>query len=101
MCKIVREAYENSFTKTNVQASFRRAGLWPLNAKTLIGELRLASAAADGPILTVDMSEKRFEERRKDVRDIVLGCDAEILECGYVDTANGCVMTAGRVMESV
>ena len=101
MCKIMREAYENSFTKRNVQASFRRAGLWPLNAKRLIGEPRPASAAADAPILTVDMLEKRFEERRKDVRDMVLACDAEIVKCGYVDTANGCVVTAGRVMELV
>ena len=101
MCKIMREAYENSFTKSSIQASFRRAGLWPLNAKCLIGEPRPASAAADAPILTIDMLEKRFEERRKDVREMVLLCDAETLKCGYVDTANGCVTTAGRVMELV
>lgn len=98
MCKIIRQAYETSFTNKNIRASFLRCWIWPLDVGRLLGEPRPASSAVDAPILDVDKLSDLFEKKRAATQSKKLGDDATIMDCGYVDTQNGCVMTADFFM---
>ena len=101
VCAILTEAYHMSFTVKNVKASFCRAGIWPLNPQRLLCEELSADAQVDITLLCVDELQKLFEERQIEYRDKSLGSDAVIGQSGYVDTTNGCVMTAPSVIEMV
>ncbi len=101
LCAILPEAYHMSFTVKNVKESFCRAGIWPLNPQRLLCEELPADAQVDSRLLSVDELQKLFEERQIEYRNKVLGSDAVIGQSGYVDTTNGCVMTAPSVMEMV
>ena len=95
----MRKAYEISFARSNIMAGFRRAGLRPLDVSCLLDTPRPASAACGAPIISVESLEKAYQENRLELRNATLGTDAKMLDCGYVNSQNGCVMTSGTVLE--
>ena len=60
LCSVMRKSYEVSFTRRNVMAGFRRAGLWPLDGSRLLDTPRPASAACGAPIISVESLEKAY-----------------------------------------
>lgn len=63
----------------------------------MLGARRPATAAVN-KFLSLEKLEVLFEEWFAEYKDKVLGSDARLLNCGYVDTTSGCVMTSDTVM---
>ncbi len=74
-CSVLLQDYKASFTQSSIPASFRRAGLWPLDPTKLLGVPRPRSACSIAPVLTVYDLEKLVEAKRVSARDAVLGCN--------------------------
>ena len=48
-----------------------------------------------------ELQKKWFKERQIEYRDEVFGSDTVVVQFGYVDTTNGCVMNTFSVMEMI
>lgn len=58
---MMKEAYERSFTISNIKACFRRAGLWPFNANKLLSIPCPVSESQIGTIALPEQLENEFE----------------------------------------
>eukprot|EP00737_Agarophyton_chilense_P004525 gb/GEZJ01005767.1/.p1 GENE.gb/GEZJ01005767.1/~~gb/GEZJ01005767.1/.p1 ORF type:complete len:146 (+),score=11.85 gb/GEZJ01005767.1/:575-1012(+) len=98
---LLGEPFFASFKREIHRAGFRRAGLWPVASNRLLGVQRPANSMLN-KTLSVGALEETFQKRcivyKEKVRT-VLGSDAQILNCGYVDTKNGCVITSETVTD--
>ena len=99
LCGILKQAYHVAFTRANIKSGFRRAGLWPVDSSKLINVERPADATSAATFLTVEELQAAYEAKRIELRNATLGEDAKMLDCGYVDTSNGCVMTSANVLD--
>jgi len=93
-CSMLREAYERSFTPVNIRASFRRAGVWPLDPSKLLSSARPAAADNLREVRSPIQLELLFEQKRAAARNQLLGADARIGASGWLDTTDGAVLTA-------
>eukprot|EP00171_Calliarthron_tuberculosum_P002526 IDg2526t1 len=100
-CAMMRFAFYKAFTRQNIQASFTRAGLWPLDATRLLSVPRPRSASNVAETIAVDALQMLYEQKREAVRTSILGDDAKVGQCGFLDTTNGLVLTSARSMELV
>ena len=82
----------------NIQSSFSRAGIWPLNPQQLLSVARPADSSCTS-ILSVEELEKNLLRTQEEYITRVLGDDAIIAVNGCIDTTSGCIMTAANVME--
>lgn len=98
-CALLRSAFYAAFTRKNIIASFRRSGICPFDASRLLSVALPRSAKNVAEIVSVQDLEDLYEERRRAVRTSILGADAQIASCGYLDTSNGLVLTSARAME--
>eukprot|EP00171_Calliarthron_tuberculosum_P006070 IDg6070t1 len=98
-CALMRAAYEEAFTSKVIKSSFLRAGVWPLNPSRLLSAPLPRSANDVGNIIGVEEIRALYEEKTRAARAAVLGSDARVLSCGYLDTSNGLVLTSARAME--
>ena len=99
LCGIMKHAYHVAFTRTNITSGFRRAGLWPVDSSKLLNVERPANGTSSATFLTLEELQTAYEAKRIQLRCETLGADAKMLDCGYVDTANGCVMTSANVLD--
>ena len=93
VCYMMRDAYYSSHTRKNIEASFRRSGLWPFNPARLLSALVPLSTNEMNFILSAEalimlMNQKKNEARRK-----VLGEYVEVLASGFINTESGTVLT--------
>lgn len=89
-CAMLKEAFERSFTTSNMKASFKRAGRLPFDANKLLPIPYSISGNETGTIGTPEQLALEFEKKRNIIREQVLGQDAKIFSC---------FLTAPRVME--
>lgn len=64
-CAVLSGAYRTAMTKSNIPASFRRAGLWPLDRQHILGIPRPASNRPRAKILSPRDLEVLFKRSRK------------------------------------
>ena len=100
-CKVLKFAYNTAVTPQNIRATFPRAGLWPVDHTQILGVPRPATADARAPIRSAAELEEQFWKKLQEVRSIVLGSDTILTASGYVDTTNGCVITAPQALDIV
>ena len=100
-CAVLKHAYHASFTHNNIVASFRRSGLWPLDAMRLISVPRARDINSTGEILTPEALVALLEKKREEARKDILGSEVHLLRSGFVDTTRGAVLTADNAMEAV
>ena len=89
----------HSFTGQNIQASFYRLGIWPLDAGKLLNAPRPATASADARIMSVEELHAAFQEKQKVLRNAILGGDATITRSGFIDTLHWAVVTESKALE--
>ncbi len=92
-------AFYAAFTRGKTQASFTSRGIWLLDASRLLGVLRPRSAAQVSQTVVVDALQNLYEQKLRDVRLSMLGADAKMTSCGYLDTSNGLVFTSPQAMK--
>jgi len=97
-CALLRAAYGESFTKLNIQRSFLRSGMWPLDPTRLLSVPRPKDNNDLSTILTPAQLVALLEEKREEARRGILGMDVKILTNGFVDTTRGAVLTSERAM---
>ena len=97
-CAVLRSAYSTAMPRSNIHASFRRAGLWPSDRQRIIGVPRPASNTPCAEILGVKEFEALFRKKRKEIRASMLGEDAQMHSFGFFDTTAGCVMASARTL---
>ena len=100
-CEVLKFAYNASVTPQNIWASFRRAGLWPVDHTRILEVPRPATADARAPIRSAAELEEQFRKKLQEVRSTLLGSDTILTARGYVDTTNGCVITAPQTLDIV
>lgn len=90
-------ACRRSFTQKVIASGFRRSGLWPIDATRIINKpLPSTNSGNEQNLCTVSEMSKQLEARRVELRNKILGSDAQMLSCGFVDTTNGCTLTSDR-----
>ena len=99
LCPLIRNAYEQSFTISTVQASFYRSGIWPFVPKKLSSVPRPATVEAGAEIMSIDELYSGFQKKQKSLRNAVLGSDATITRSGFIDTSKGSVVNSARALE--
>ena len=99
MCSLIRHAYDRSFTKQNIQASFRRSGIWPLDHTKLLNVVRPSTAGSAASIMSPEDLYDAFKKRQEEMRGEVLGSDANIGRSGFIDTFKGSVVTSSKALE--
>eukprot|EP00171_Calliarthron_tuberculosum_P023847 IDg23847t1 len=82
-CALMRSAFYRAFTRENIQASFTRAGIWPLDASRLLSVPRPRSAEHVDETIAVDALQMLYEQKCRAVRTSILGEDAKVEACGY------------------
>lgn len=76
---ILRRAFHDSFTRSNIYASFLRSGMWPLNTSYILG-LSLSTSEADPSIiLPVHEISIMLDDKRKSTRNEIICVDEEII----------------------
>jgi len=98
LCSLMMSAYADAFTSKNVKAGFRRSGIWPLDSSRLLSTPRPAAPNNLETILGKEQRAALFEEKRTEMRSIILGTDAVLQSTGYIVTTCGEVMTSSNEM---
>ena len=98
-CSMMKTAYENSFTPSNIRSSFRRAGICPTDPTRLLSVPRPASAECPNEVKTVMQMEAMMKEKNCQFRSRILGSGAQIGSSGWIDTRNGSVLTSAHAMQ--
>jgi len=98
-CRILREAYQRSFTAQIIQMSFRESGLWPLNPYVLLSVPRPRDNDDVGTLISVEKLETELARKRTIARELILGKHLEMTRSGFLDTSRGAVVTAKAAMD--
>ena len=98
-CALIRDAYYRAFTVHNVQASFRRSGIWPFDPTKLLSTPRPITSHENSVIMTAEELFVAFEEKQEEMQDTVLGSDSRITRSGFIDTTKGAVVTSTKALE--
>lgn len=78
--------------RSNIQSSFRRAGLWPLDRQRILGIPRTASNIFGAKILGSNHIEALFRKKQKDIRASIVDEDEKMYSSRFVNTTAGSVM---------
>lgn len=98
--KLMREAYEASFTRANIISAFEKAGLWPVDPHRLLRTPRPYSSEDASRILSVKEMEEMLELKRK-TRAQGIGLRPKVSKCGYLDTSKGLNLCSQEAMKLV
>lgn len=92
--KMLRHAYYATFTRANVMATFKKAGMWPVNRRKLMSVPVHRSADDVATILTVAQLDELYKAERLVARRRILGEEVVITKQGFVDITSGAVLTS-------
>ena len=98
-CALMTKAYHKTFTRDIIISSFRRSGLWPLDATRLLNTPRPCDSNALSDVLSPDELMTMLESKRAQVRSEALGANTSLLRTGFVDTTRGAILTSERAIE--
>eukprot|EP00171_Calliarthron_tuberculosum_P002273 IDg2273t1 len=99
LCGMLKTAFEPAFSEQNIKSSFARSGIWPLDPSRLLRVPRPAASTNLSSVLSVEKLQEMLDVKLNAARRAVIGEDAELLSCGYVDTTSGAVVTSTRAMQ--
>lgn len=74
-CALIKDVYYKASTRKNIQASFRRARMWPLDTTRLLNKPRPQDDEDVGTVLSVPELIKLYEQSRAVARQNMLGCE--------------------------
>ena len=100
-CALMTYAYNRNFTRSNIEASFRRASLWLLNPSQLLNVPRLRDTNARSEIMSPEQLVKLLDEKRAAVRKNILGREVSLLRSGFIDTTRGAVLTSNEALSAL
>ena len=60
---------------------------------------RTSDETSNAKVLTVEQLSDAYDSERVQLRNATLGADGKMLDCGYFDAKNGCVMTSETVLD--
>ena len=66
---------------------------------TTLSVNRPSDGTSNAIVFTVEPLQDAYDSKRFQLRNATLGADAKMLDYGYVDTKNGCVMTSATVLD--
>ena len=76
---MLRYAYKEAATSASIRVSFRRCGMWPLNAARLFNQPRPHDVDEIDTILSPEELRQKLEEKYADARRNMLGGDVVVL----------------------
>ena len=82
----------------NIEAGFRRNGIWPLDSNHLLAKDIMKSSADQNTVMSVDELKKILEIEIAVQRENVIGSDVMLSSCGFIDTRKGAVLTSCESM---
>lgn len=85
------EAYKRCLKRRNLQATFRKSGIWLAGPSRLLGVTRLGHF---GLIKQADKLREGMNNERKKVRQQFLRDEMTVLVSGFVDTLHGAILTS-------
>lgn len=92
-------AFEDAFTQRNVQASFGRLGMRPINPYVLINVPRLATSRSDETdLLRPEGMRAMLRGRSEEVRNFIMGAKVTIAACRYINTTHGVLFNYEEVL---
>lgn len=93
------DAYFRSCTARNIQASFYRSGIWPLDPGKLLHTPRPRNGQGDAGFLSAEELYTAFTDEGRVLRNAILGEDSKITRSGYIDTSKGAVVTSPKALD--
>ncbi len=93
-CTIMRSAYHYSFARTN------RVGLWPFSPQRVLNTTLPRDTNDTSTLIAADALMNLFEQKRAAVHEQVFGSTIEVLDCGFVNTSRGAVLTSDAALSS-
>lgn len=99
-CTLMTSAYQKSHTRNNIESSFRRSGLWSINAS---GLLSVPLPLSEGDFSTVISSEElavMLHQKRIETRNRILWSPVEVAALGYIDTKYGALLTSSEALSA-
>lgn len=67
-CDVMKHSYYASFTRDNIQSSFRRCGIWPLDPSGIMSMPRPSSNIEGAPLSSVEEMLRAYHKRRFELR---------------------------------
>lgn len=98
ICTAMRTAYNAAFTYINIVASFRRSGLWPLDATRFLKSPLPKDHDAIDVIVSSNELFALMQSKREAARQNILGNDVTVAHCGFVDTTRGAVLNSEHAL---
>jgi len=98
-CSAITAAWYKAFTRSNIQASFERAGIWPFEPLRLLGTFRTATAENLQSVFDVGTMVQMMEEKLEQKRKETFGEHVVMRDKGFIDTRRGAVLTSERAQE--
>lgn len=92
LCDILRTAFHNSCTTSNIIASFLRAGVWPVDAAKLMSIPRPRNGDAEQTLVSIDEMEEMLIASRTAARRSIVGDDVLVTHRGFVEATRGRVL---------
>ena len=100
-CDFMRTAYVEAFTRQNIQAAFRRCGMWPIDPSKLCPHSRPRDINDQTTLVSATELVQLYEKKREEARRNVHGNESIVLERGFVSTTRGAVLTAEGAMNAM
>ena len=99
LCSLLRDAHFRSFNASNIQASFYRSGIWPLDSGTLLNTPRPRNGDADADFLSVEELYTAFQEKQRVLRNSILRDDSKMTRSGFIDISKSAVVLSPKSLE--
>eukprot|EP00171_Calliarthron_tuberculosum_P005800 IDg5800t1 len=98
---LLRTAFYRALTRSNIQASFRQSGIWPLCPAALLNVRLPASVNSPVQLLSVEQLVSLLEVKRSAVRKEILGEEAFQVASEYIETQKKAVLTSDAAIRLV
>ena len=92
-------AYHETFTSNNIQSSFVRSGVWPVDRKRLMNVSRPRDSTLNTTYMVEEM-EGMIQARRQMVSESIFGEQVIVTDTGFVDTRMGAVLNTVQALNN-
>lgn len=101
LCSLTRHAFYRSFTRHNIESSFRKARMWPVDRYKLLNKPRPYGNDLPERTISVVEMEEMFLKKREEARRLIVGDTVITERKGFVDTTRGLVLTTEKCLDLV
>ena len=97
--RMITSAYYSSFARSNIESSFRRSGVWPVQPSRLLNSPRPKDDYNLERIMSVEELEALMVLKRRTARSRILGQDVQVLRTGFIGTKHGALLNSAHALK--